>query len=80
MKFPFAVINKVMGKKELADLINYCYRLCKDKKTILLADRLKDLGYKYATQSGISISIGDMVIPSRKPELIDTCQQGSSGN
>ena len=74
-EIPFSVINKVMGKKELADLINYCYRLCKDKKTILLADRLKDLGYKYATQSGISISISDMIIPSRKSELIETAHK-----
>ncbi len=71
----FELINKVMGKKELADLISYCYRQCKDKKTILLADRLKDLGYKYATQSGLSISIGDMIIPSRKPELIDVAHK-----
>jgi DNA-directed RNA polymerase subunit beta' len=74
-EIPFEAINKVMGKKELADLISYCYRLCKDKKTILLADRLKDLGYKYATQSGISISIGDMIIPSRKSELIETAHK-----
>ena len=74
-EIPFEVINKVMGKKELADLISYCYRLCRDKKTILLADRLKDLGYKYATQSGISISIGDMIIPSRKPELIENAHK-----
>ncbi|MCK5010906.1 MAG: DNA-directed RNA polymerase subunit beta', partial [Deltaproteobacteria bacterium] len=71
----FELINKVMGKKELADLISYCYRQCKDKKTILLADRLKDLGYKYATQSGLSISIGDMIIPSKKPELIDVAHK-----
>jgi DNA-directed RNA polymerase subunit beta' len=71
----FDVINRVMGKKELADLISYCYRLCKDKKTILLADRLKDLGYKYATQSGLSICIGDMIIPSRKSELIETANK-----
>ncbi|MBW1838528.1 MAG: DNA-directed RNA polymerase subunit beta', partial [Deltaproteobacteria bacterium] len=70
-EIPFDVINMVMGKKELADLIGHCYRLCKDKKTILLSDRLKDLGYKYATQSGLSISIGDMIIPSRKPELLE---------
>ncbi len=72
---PFETINKVMGKKELADLISLCYRQCKDKKTILLSDRLKDLGYKYATQSGISISIGDMIIPSRKSELIETAHK-----
>lgn len=74
-EIPFEVINKVMGKKELADLISYCYRMCKDKKAILLADRLKDLGYKYATQSGISISIGDMIIPSKKPELIENAHR-----
>ncbi len=71
----FDVINRVMGKKELADLISYCYRLCRDKKTILLADRLKDLGYRYATQSGLSICIGDMIIPSRKSELIETANK-----
>jgi DNA-directed RNA polymerase subunit beta' len=70
-EIPFEIYNKVMDKKELAELINYCYRMGGDKKAILLADRLKDLGYKYATQSGLSISIGDMVIPSKKPELIE---------
>jgi len=74
-EIPFAVINRVISKKELADLISYCYRLCKDKKTILLADRLKDYGYKFATQSGISISIGDMIIPSRKLELIENAHR-----
>ena len=74
-EIPFDFINMVMGKKELADLIGHCYRLCKDKKTILLSDRLKDLGYKYATKSGLSISIGDMIIPSRKPELIENAHK-----
>ena len=74
-EIPFDFINMVMGKKELADMIGHCYRLCKDKKTILLSDRLKDLGYKYATQSGLSISIGDMIIPSRKPELIENAHK-----
>ena len=49
------MINKVMKKKELANLIDYCYRSCGDKKTVLLSDRLKDIGFKYATQAGISI-------------------------
>jgi len=74
-EIPFEMINRVMGKKELADLISICYRLCKDKKTVLLSDRLKDLGYKYATQSGISISISDMIIPSRKAELIESANR-----
>ncbi len=70
-EIPFPVINTVMNKKELANLIDYSYRICGDKKTVILADRLKDLGYKYATQSGLSISIRDMIIPSKKGKLIE---------
>ncbi|MDO8784816.1 MAG: DNA-directed RNA polymerase subunit beta', partial [Syntrophales bacterium] len=67
---PFDIVNKVMNKKELANLIDYCYRLCGDKTTILLADKLKDLGFKYATTSGVSIAIHDMVIPANKKEIV----------
>ena len=70
-EIPFSLINTVMNKKELANLIDYSYRMCGDKKTVILADRLKDLGYKYATQSGLSISIRDMVIPTKKERMIE---------
>ena len=66
----FDAINKVMNKKELANLINHCYRSCGDKTTVLLADRLKDIGFKYATQSGVSIAIHNMVIPEKKKEIV----------
>ena len=46
----FDAINKVMNKKELANLINYCYRSCGDKTTVLLADRLKDVGFQICDQ------------------------------
>jgi DNA-directed RNA polymerase subunit beta' len=71
MDIPFSAINKVMNKKSLAQLIDVCYRNSGVKATVLLADRLKDLGYDFATRSGISISINDMVIPSRKSEILD---------
>ncbi len=70
-EIPFELINKVMDKKGLAELIDYCYRKVGAKATVILADRLKDLGYKLATQSGLSISVSDMVIPSRKSEIIE---------
>jgi len=69
-EIPFDLINKVMNKKELANLVDYCYRACGDKTTVLLSDRLKDLGFKYATKSGLSISINDMVIPATKKEIV----------
>ncbi len=68
---PFAAVNRVMNKKELANLIDQCYRLCGNKETVILADRLKDLGYAMATKAGISIAIGNMKIPSKKAELLD---------
>ena len=67
----FEEINKVMDKKRLADLIDICYRRSGSKETVLLADRLKDMGYHYATKAGISICIDDMKIPKKKGELLD---------
>lgn len=68
---PFSAINRVMNKKVLAQLIDLCYRTAGVKSTVLLADRLKDMGYEFATLSGLSISINDMVVPSRKQGLLD---------
>jgi DNA-directed RNA polymerase subunit beta' len=70
-EIPFSFVNKVMNKKELAALIDQCYRFSGNKKTVILADQLKDLGFRYATQAGISISIDDMVIPARKAEILE---------
>lgn len=67
----FEFINKIMTKKALARLIDECYRKAGIKATVILADRLKDLGYEMATKSGLSIAIKDMVIPKRKSEIID---------
>ncbi len=69
-EIPFPLINKVMKKGELAALVDYCYRYGGDKKTVLLSDRLKALGYRFATMAGISISIDDMLIPSNKAVLL----------
>jgi DNA-directed RNA polymerase subunit beta' len=67
---PFDLYNRPLKKKELANLIDYCYRAAGPKETVVLADRLKDLGYHYATMAGISISMKDMVIPDTKEKII----------
>ncbi|MGC9976636.1 MAG: DNA-directed RNA polymerase subunit beta', partial [Syntrophales bacterium] len=67
----FDVINTVMNKKELANLIDNCYRMCGAKTAVLLADQLKDLGFKYATSSGSSIAIHNMVVPENKKDIVD---------
>ena len=67
----FSYVNKVMTKKEVGRLIDISYRNAGDKATVILADKLKNLGYKYATSAGISISIQDMRIPSNKYKLLE---------
>jgi DNA-directed RNA polymerase subunit beta' len=68
---PFSIINKVMNKGELGNLIDYTYRVAGEKETVLLADRVKNLGYRYATQAGISMCIDNMLIPPNKERFLE---------
>src|SRR5262249_15152374 len=74
-QLPFKIVNRVMGKKQLGDLIDSCYRACGQKETVLLADKLRSLGYTFATKAGISICVDDLQIPHRKIELLETAQK-----
>jgi DNA-directed RNA polymerase subunit beta' len=69
-EIPFEIINQVMDKKALGELIDQTYRRLGNKATVLLADRLRTLGYHYATKAGISICVADMQIPSDKERFI----------
>ena len=79
-QLPFKIVNRVMGKKQLGDLIDSCYRACGQKETVLLADKLRSLGYTYATKAGISICVDDLQIPARKVELLETRAEGRAGD
>ena len=70
-EIPFALINRVMNKKAVANLIDYAYRVAGNKKTVILADKLKDLGFSYVTKSGLSIGIDNIHIPGRKAHLLE---------
>ena len=72
---PFSAVNKVMGKKELAALIDKCYRLTGQKDTVILADRLRTLGYTEATRAGISIAMIHMEIPKAKETILASSQE-----
>lgn len=67
---PFKNFNKVMKKKETSQLIDECFRVAGNKATVILADRLKDIGYRFATLAGISIGIKDLAIPKSKADLL----------
>ena len=71
----FAHANKVMNKKELGRVIDDAFRICGNKATVILADRLKDLGYSHATRAGISIAMVNMQIPDAKSTLLGEAEE-----
>ncbi|MEK6604940.1 MAG: DNA-directed RNA polymerase subunit beta', partial [Nitrospirota bacterium] len=71
---PFEEVNKLMTKKEVAKLIDTCYRQAGPRDTVVMLDRIKDIGFTYATRAGISICIDDMLIPAKKGDLIRKAQ------
>ncbi|MGH7966682.1 MAG: DNA-directed RNA polymerase subunit beta', partial [Candidatus Binatia bacterium] len=74
-EIPFSEVNRVMKKKELGSLIDLAFRKAGNKATVIFADRLKDLGFEYATKAGISIGILDMMIPAAKGKSLQDAQQ-----
>ncbi len=72
---PFDIVNYVMDKKMLRDLVDYVYRNLGPKATVILSDRLKDLGYKFSTQGGLSISIDAMITPESKQTIIKNAEK-----
>jgi DNA-directed RNA polymerase subunit beta' len=71
---PFDLVNKTLDKKALSSLIDACYRLHRNKATVLLADRLRSLGFDYATRAGVSICMDHMIIPQAKAVLLGEAQ------
>src|SRR5262245_17014492 len=74
-EIPFSEVNRVMKKKELGALIDVAYRKSGNKATVIFADRLKDLGFQYATKAGISIGVQDMAIPAAKEKSLIEAQR-----
>ena len=62
----FSMINKTFTKKEIGKLIDLAHLHAGDKDTVLLADRIRTMGYTQATLAGVSINIHDMIIPKTK--------------
>ncbi|AIL64919.1 DNA-directed RNA polymerase subunit beta' [Rickettsiales bacterium Ac37b] len=67
----FDLINKVLTKKEISNLIDVVFRHCGQKQTVIFADRLMSLGFSYACKAGISFGKDDMVVPQNKHKHIN---------
>jgi DNA-directed RNA polymerase subunit beta' len=72
-EMPF--INGLLKKKALAQLVQYCYLRFGLQTTVQMLDRVKNLGFLYATRAGISIGIDDMVVPASKATLVANAEK-----
>ena len=73
-RMPFELVNCDMTKKNISRLVNYSYRHLGNKDTVVLADQIMYLGFRYATISGVSFGIEDMAIPSKKTDIINAAE------
>ncbi|MCK6418539.1 MAG: DNA-directed RNA polymerase subunit beta' [Alphaproteobacteria bacterium] len=67
---PFSLLNQTLTKKEISNLIDIVYRHCGQKNTVIFADRMMKLGFRYACTAGISFGKDDLVIPAEKQKLV----------
>ena len=71
---PFSIINRVLTKKDITNVIDIVYRHCGQKETVIFADRMMGLGYRNACRAGISFGKDDLIIPPAKQTLINKAQ------
>ena len=71
---PFDLVNQTLGRRQISDLINACYRRVGLKETVVFADQLMYMGFSNSTSAGASIGIEDFVIPADKSSIIAQAQ------
>ncbi len=70
----FATVDRDMTKKNISNLLNLVYRQLGLKESVVFADQLMYLGFRYATLAGVSIGVEDMAVPANKGELIGAAE------
>lgn len=71
---PFSFIDKALKKKEISKLINASFRRCGLRETVIFADKLMYTGFTFATRSGMSIAVKDMLIPGEKGQILGAAE------
>jgi DNA-directed RNA polymerase subunit beta' len=71
----FELINQLLSKKQVSDLIDHVYRFCGQKETVIFCDRLMALGFQQACKAGISFGKDDLIIPEAKHRLVAEVQE-----
>ena len=70
-KIKFTLIDRLLTKKNVSEIIDTIFRFCGQKETVIFCDRIKTLGFKHAFKAGISFGKDDLIIPETKVNLIN---------
>jgi len=71
---PLELVNRLLTKKEISNVIDIVYRHCGQKETVIFADRMMGMGFSYACRAGISFGKDDLIIPKEKVTLVAEAQ------
>jgi DNA-directed RNA polymerase subunit beta' len=66
----FDLVNRLLTKKDISNMIDVVYRHCGQKETVIFCDKIMGLGFSYACRAGISFGKDDMVIPETKDAIV----------
>src|SRR5437899_5535766 len=70
-KISFDIVNRLMTKREISNMIDIVYRHCGQKETVIFCDRIMALGFHFAFKAGISFGKDDMVVPTSKWKIVE---------
>ena len=74
-KIDFKLVDKLLTKKAVSEIIDIVYRYCGQKETVIFCDKIKDLGFKHAFKAGISFGKNDLIIPKTKEKLVNNTKK-----
>jgi len=74
-KISFDIVNKLMTKREISNMIDTVYRHCGQKETVIFCDRIMALGFHHAFKAGISFGKDDMVVPAAKWKIVERTRE-----
>ncbi|MDA1197584.1 MAG: DNA-directed RNA polymerase subunit beta' [Proteobacteria bacterium] len=70
-KIKFTLVDRLLTKKNVSEIIDKIFRFCGQKETVIFCDKIKSLGFKHAFKAGISFGKDDLIIPETKINLIN---------
>ena len=71
----FSLVNRLLTKKNVSEVIDTIFRFCGQKETVIFCDKIKSLGFKHAFKAGISFGKDDLLIPKTKENLISNTKK-----